>query len=64
LFLGLAVRVWASRAGEGGAVGDQDLYAVKQGDRAARDLFAFSILYLFGLFATLLGERLVAAWQA
>ena len=64
LFLGLAVRVWASRAGEAGAVGDQDLYAVKQGDRAARDLFAFSILYLFGLFATLLGERLVAAWQA
>lgn len=64
VFLGLALRLATSRAGEAGAIGDQDLYAVKQGDRSARDLFGFSILYLFGLFATLLGERLVAGWLA
>jgi protoheme IX farnesyltransferase len=57
LFLFLAWRVFLSRAGEQGAVGDADLYAVSRGDKAARDLFAFSIGYLFLLFAALLVEH-------
>jgi protoheme IX farnesyltransferase len=57
LFVLLAVRVARSRAGEAGAPETADLYAVKAGDRAARDLFAFSILYLFALFAALLAEH-------
>lgn len=48
LFLLLAVRVFRVREGE----------AAK---KAARDLFAFSILYLFVLFAALLGEALIMA---
>ena len=56
LFVFLAVRIFVSRAGEQGAVGDADLYAVAKGDKAARDLFAFSIGYLFLLFAALLVE--------
>jgi protoheme IX farnesyltransferase len=42
------------------------VYRVRQGreaDRAAKQLFGFSILYLFGLFAALLIERGVAAWS-
>jgi protoheme IX farnesyltransferase len=46
-FLLLAWRVLRSRAGEGD----------KAQDRPARDLFGFSILYLFVLFAALLVER-------
>jgi protoheme IX farnesyltransferase len=56
LFVLLAVRVFKSRAGEAGS-DKADLYEVKAGDRAARDLFAFSILYLFALFAALLAEH-------
>jgi protoheme IX farnesyltransferase len=44
VFLALALGVYATREG-------------READRAARQLFAFSILYLFGLFATLLIER-------
>jgi protoheme IX farnesyltransferase len=58
LFALLAVRVARSQAGEQlDAPGGPDLYAVKRGDKAARDLFAFSILYLFLLFAALFAER-------
>jgi protoheme IX farnesyltransferase len=57
LFLILAIRVAGSRAGETAEAGSPDLYAVKQGDLAARNLFAFSILYLFLLFAALLAEH-------
>jgi heme o synthase len=59
-FIGLAIRLAASHAGDGepGATG---LYAVKPGAREARDLFAFSILYLFALFAALLAEH---GWKA
>ncbi|MCB1491963.1 MAG: UbiA family prenyltransferase, partial [Rhodobiaceae bacterium] len=42
-FLGLALRVYRTREG-------------KAARKACRDLFAFSILYLFGLFAMLLAE--------
>jgi protoheme IX farnesyltransferase len=46
-FILLAARVLMSRAGEG----------IASGDKRARDLFGFSILYLFALFAALLVER-------
>jgi protoheme IX farnesyltransferase len=66
LFVLLAVRVHASRAGdrlgETAAADAPDLYEVKAGDRAARDLFAFSILYLFLLFAALLVEHGLGAY--
>ena len=35
------------------------LYQVRKGAKDARNLFAFSILYLFLLFAALLGERII-----
>jgi heme o synthase len=48
-FLALALNVYRIRDG-------------RAGDRAARQLFAFSILYLFGLFAALLIERGIGLW--
>jgi protoheme IX farnesyltransferase len=64
LFVLLAARVAASRAGDGVASGgDGDLYQVKAGDKAARNLFAFSILYLFLLFAALIAEHGLGAYQ-
>jgi protoheme IX farnesyltransferase len=56
MFLLLAWRVFTSRAGETDARGE-GIYDAKVEARHARNLFAFSILYLFGLFAALLGER-------
>jgi heme o synthase len=56
IFLALAVKIFFSRAGEAGDVAGPDLYAVKKGDLAARNLFAFSILWLFLIFAALLAE--------
>ena len=59
LFLLLALRLLRSRAGEApDPREDGRLYDVKAGAKAARDLFAFSILYLFLLFAALLAEQL------
>ena len=49
VFMALAVNVWRVREG-------------RAADQAARSLFAFSILYLFLLFAVLLAEHLVRAW--
>ncbi len=58
-FIALAVRL--ARSGAGDAAPRHDgLYDVMAATRPARDLFAFSILYLFGLFAALLIERLAA----
>ncbi len=51
VFLALALNVYRVREG-------------REGDRAAKQLFSFSILYLFGLFAALLVERSVALWAA
>ncbi|PWE17660.1 protoheme IX farnesyltransferase [Marinicauda salina] len=56
LFLLLATRVFLSRAGDEAAAEDE-LYAVRAGDRAARDLFAYSIAHLALLFAALLVEH-------
>ncbi len=53
-FVALAFKVWRSKAGETAAPNDEaSLYAVRAGDRAARNLFAYSIVYLFALFAIL-----------
>ena len=51
VFLALALNVYRVREG-------------RDADRAAKQLFAFSILYLFALFAALLVERGVALWVA
>ncbi|WP_395672851.1 heme o synthase [Phenylobacterium sp.] len=70
VYLLLAFRLWRSRAGEAADPGNADpndsdprnddgLYDVRAGARDARNLFAFSILYLTLLFATLLVEHLL-----
>jgi protoheme IX farnesyltransferase len=60
-FIGLAWRLWRSKAGEtpdADSAGRQEaLYDVKVEAKSARNLFAFSILYLFALFAALLAEH-------
>jgi protoheme IX farnesyltransferase len=59
VFLLLAWRLYRSRAGEAADPRNDDgLYDVRAGARDARNLFAFSILYLTLLFATLLAEHL------
>ena len=61
-FLALAFKVWKSRAGEIADSADEaSLYAVKSGDRAARNLFAYSIIYLFATFGVLAAEGLLGA---
>ncbi|MGE0829732.1 MAG: heme o synthase [Hyphomonadaceae bacterium] len=63
VFLALALRVALSRAGDAAGEGvGADLYAVQRANRPARDLFAFSILYLFALYAALLIERAPLLW--
>lgn len=59
-FLALAFKVWKSRAGEIADSADEaSLYEVKSGDRAARNLFAYSIIYLFATFGVLAAEALL-----
>ena len=60
LFLLLATRVVLSRVGDDADPRMQGLYDVKPDARPARNMFAFSILYLFALFASLLAEHLFA----
>ena len=61
VFLILAVRLARSTAGDAPAQRERDdaLYDVKAASRPARNLFAFSILYLFLLFTALIGEHLI-----
>jgi protoheme IX farnesyltransferase len=60
VFLLLAFRLFRSRAGESADPRKSDgLYEVRAGAKDARNLFAFSILYVTLLFATLLVEHLV-----
>jgi protoheme IX farnesyltransferase len=62
VFLLLAWRLYRSHAGEAADPRNDDgLYDVRAGARDARNLFAFSILYLSLLFATLLAEHLAGA---
>lgn len=51
VFLALAIRVYVTTEG-------------READTAARRLFLFSILYLYGLFATLFVEALVSRVMA
>ena len=59
-FLALAYKVWQSRAGEKDEVQPESLYEVQKGDRDARNLFAFSILYLFAMFALIGVDHLLS----
>jgi protoheme IX farnesyltransferase len=62
VFLLLAFRLYRSHAGETSGERTSDgLYDVRAGARDARNLFAFSILYLALIFATLLAEHLAGA---
>jgi protoheme IX farnesyltransferase len=63
-FVYLAVRVFLSRAGDHPEGGEQGLYDVKKEALSARNLFAFSILYLTALFATLLIEHLITGFMS
>ncbi len=61
-FLALALRVWRSRAGDTPDKAEAEgreaaLYDVRVEARPARNLFAYSILYLLALFAALLVEN-------
>jgi len=58
-FLYLAIRLFMSKAGDHPEGGEASLYDVKAEAKSARNLFAYSILYLTVLFATLLLEHLV-----
>lgn len=59
-FIALAFKVWRSKAGDAPADGDEaSLYEVRTGDRAARNLFAYSIVYLFALFAVLAAAQIL-----
>ena len=63
IFLYLAVRVWRSQAGDEPAKDNpESLYDVRQGNKVARDLFAYSIFYLFAVFAVLAFETLIRGW--
>jgi protoheme IX farnesyltransferase len=65
VFLFLAFKLLRSRAGEieqGDSRIDDGLYGVKANAKDARNLFAFSILYLTLLFATLLAEHAIRAF--
>jgi heme o synthase len=59
VFLLLALRLSRSHAGEIAGDRNEGLYDVRAGAKDARNLFAFSILYLSLLFATLLAEHLI-----
>ena len=62
VFLLLAWRIFRSRAGDAPDPRQDDgLYDVKAAAKDARNLFAFSILYLTLLFATLLAEHVLGA---
>ncbi len=60
-FLTQAYKLFRSRAGEHATAKDEaSLYAVKYGDKTARNLFAYSILYLFVIFGALAADKLLA----
>jgi len=59
MFLILSVRLFLSKAGDATGEREGRLYEVRAGATTARNLFAFSIVYLFLLFAGLLAERLL-----
>ena len=58
-FLVFATRLALSRSGDSPDPREAGLYDVKAAAKPARNLFAFSILYLFTLFLALLAEHLI-----
>lgn len=63
-FIYFARKVWRSHAGETPeSANEASLYAVKKGDKSARNLFAFSILYLFGIFGAIAAETFIKGWS-
>lgn len=59
-FLALSFKVWRSKAGDKPTGNDEaSLYEVRVGDKAARNLFAYSIIYLFALFAVLAASQVI-----
>ncbi len=60
LFVGFAVRLFLSKAGDAPTTGEDGLYTERPGSKTARDLFAFSLAYLTLLFFVLLLEHLVS----
>ena len=59
IFVALAWRVFRSQAGDKPSDADAGtLYAVREGNKAARNLFAYSIFYLFAIFAVLTVDHL------
>ena len=63
VFLYLAIRVWRSKAGDEAPKNNPEgLYDVRQGNKVARDLFAYSIIYLFAIFAVLAIEAILKIW--
>ena len=59
-FIGFAFKVFKSRAGELADAKDaESLYEVKAGDKSARNLFAYSIIYLFAIFGALAADSLI-----
>ncbi len=60
VFLYLAFRVFVSRAGDDiKGLGEASLYKVKSGEKAARNLFAWSIIYLFVLFGAIAAGKVL-----
>ena len=63
-FMALAFKVYRSRAGEDkSSVDEASLYAVMAGDKAARNMFAFSIVYLFVIFGVLAAEHILKGFS-
>ena len=59
VFLRKAWAVYRSKAGDDKAgLDDPSLYAVVAGDRTAKDLFLYSLIYLFGVFGVILVDAL------
>jgi len=60
-FIVLAFKVWRSNAGDDVmGLDEASLYKVKSGEKAARNLFAYSIIYLFALFGIIASSSLLA----
>jgi len=62
-FIVLAFKVWRSHAGDDVmGLDEASLYKVKIGEKAARNLFAYSIIYLFALFGIIAASHLLSGF--
>jgi len=63
-FIVLAFKVWRSNAGDDATGLDEaSLYKVRVGEKAARNLFAYSILYLFALFGIIAASHVLSGFS-